>query len=224
MPKYYEIPREMDDELRCSGRKQNIITFNGQGRAGKTTLAKRVKKERRASGKKKYKYVLSHTLRDNFKKNFYGKLARSDQQLQQEVIGIPSLPWLTADFHWRIKPLLLKNFIIVFDHYLGDYYADMLPNGTAESFQQFVKVNLAIPHFKHGIHFYLDIGYDTYKARYDRPEDEWFTIDSEDLFEERRARYKELCDLKYLKCIDATVCQDTVFERVQEVLDRKSRY
>ena len=72
--------------------------------------------------------MLCHNLRDKFKKKFYDQLKRSDKQLQQEVIGIPSLPWLVADYHWNIKPLLLKDHFIVYDHYLADYYADMLPD------------------------------------------------------------------------------------------------
>lgn len=214
MKRHYSIPNEADQQLRKSGKIKNIITFNGQGRSGKTTQAEQLVK----LDTNKYIYAMSHTLRDNFKKNFYEQLARSDQQLQQEILGIPSLSWLTADFHWRIKPLLLRNFTIVFDHYLGDYYADMLPNGTAENFQCFVRKNLAIPHFEHGTHFYLDIDYENYKKRADRPESEWFSVDSKDLFEERRARYHELCNLEYLTCIDAKENEETVAKRIQEIL------
>ena len=215
MEKYYNIPNEADEQLRKSGQKNNIITFNGQGRSGKSTQVKQLVK----TNTDKYIKVLSHTLRDNFKKNLYGKLARSDWQLQQEVVGIPSLPWMVADFHWRIKHLLLEGRTIVFDHYLGDYYADMLPNGYAEEFQNYVRKNLAIPHFKHGTHFYLDIDYDTYQDRgKNRKGTEWFSVGSKVLFEERRARYHELCDLKYLIYIDATKDKETVTEQIQESL------
>ena len=148
-----------------AGKKNNIITFNGQGRSGKTTHAKRFVEAKSNSDTDKYLYVLCHTLRDNFKKKFYDQLDRSDKQLQQEVIGIPSLPWLVADFHWNIKPRLLEDYFIVYDHYLADYYADMLPDISAEIFQSYVKENLAIPHFKHGNHFYLDIDFDTYQEQ-----------------------------------------------------------
>ena len=219
MKRHNSIPNEADQQLRESGQKDNIITFNGQGRSGKTTQAERLA----TLDTDTYIYALCHSLRDNFKRNFYGRLARSDQQLQQEVIGIPSLPWLTADFHWRIKPLLLEGSIIVFDHYLGDYYADMLPNGTAENFQCFVKTNLAIPHFKHGIHFYLDIDYATYQERgKNRKGTEWFTVSSKALFEERCARYQELCDLEYLIRIDAAADENAVFEQIQSFLSQKS--
>ena len=222
MTKYYNIPNKADQELRNSGKKKNIISFNGQGRSGKTTQAKCLVKAKSDSGMEKCFYVLCHTLRDNFKKNFYGQLAHSDQQLQQEVIGIPSLPWLVADFHWRIKPLLLDDYFIVYDHYLADYYADILPNSSAKNFQSFVKENLAIPHFKHGTHFYLDIDFDEYQKRgQNRKGTEWFTVNSKDLFEERRVRYQELCDLGYLQLINANADKSTVFEDIQRILERR---
>ena len=219
MLKYCSLPNEDDQKLRQTGKKNNIISFNGQGRSGKTTQAKRFVEAKSNSDPDKYRYVLCHNLRDKFKKKFYDQLKRSDKQLQQEVIGIPSLPWLVADFHWRIKPLLLRDYFIVYDHYLADYYADMLPDISAEIFQSYVRENLAIPHFKHGTHFYLDINFDTYQERgYSRKGTEWFTVDSKDLFEERRARYQELCDLSYLQPINANANEDSVFEEIQKVL------
>ena len=217
MKNHYSIPNESDRLLReheddQQAKIHNIITFNGQGRSGKSTQAKNLVK----SDTEKYIYAHSYTLRDNFSNHFYSQLARSDQQLLQEVVGIPSLAWLTADFHWRVKPLLLKGYFIVFDHYIGDYYADMLPNGTAENFQSFIQKSLKIPDFRHGRHFYLDIDYDTYKARHDRPEDEWFTVNSVD-FEARRGRYQELCDLGY-ELIDANEEKEIVFEKIKTLL------
>ena len=95
----------------------------------------------------------------------------------------------------------------------------MLPNGTAENFQRFVRENLAIPHFGHGTHFYLDIDYDTYQKRGEnRKGTEWLTVGSKDLFEERRTRYKELCDLGYLQCINANEDEQTVIENIQAFL------
>ena len=220
MSKYYNLLNEADQKLRETGKKNNIVSFNGQGRSGKTTQAKRFVKAKSNSDPDKYLYVLCHTLRDKFKKKFYDQLKRSDKQLQQEVIGIPSLPWLVADFHWRIKPLLLRDYFIVYDHYLADYYADMLPDISAEIFQSYVRENLAIPHFKHGTHFYLDIDYDTYQSRgKNREGTEWFTVDSKDLFEERRTRYQELCDLGYLKKVNANADIDTVFEDIRKFLN-----
>ena len=84
-----------------------------------------------------------------------------------EVLGIPSLAWLTAYFHLRVKPLLLGGSIIVFDHYLGDYYADMLSGANIEIFRCFVRENLVIPDFDQGTHFYLDIDdHETYQNRW----------------------------------------------------------
>ena len=219
MRTHYNIPNEADQQLHKSGKINNIISFNGQGRSGKTTLAKRFVEAKSGSDSESYIYVLSHTFRDNFKQNFYDQqLQRSQKQLEVEVLGIPSLPWLVADFHWRIKPLLLDGSIIVFDHYLGDYYADMLPDGDAEKFQSFVKSSLAIPHFEHGTHFYLDIDYDTYQARgANRKGTEWAEVETKDLFDERRERYLELCNLAYLTCINATEDPNTVFRKILEI-------
>ena len=129
------IHNEADWQLQESGLIENIITFNGQGSAGKSTQAKRLVKIR--SGL--YTYVLAHALRDDFKKNFYDQLNRPEQ-LGIEVLGFPSLPWLTAYFHWQLKPILLNGSILVFDHYLGDHYADMLPSGSAENFKTLLKI------------------------------------------------------------------------------------
>ena len=222
MKTHYNIPTKADWQLHESGKINNIVTFNGQGRSGKTTQAKHLVRTKSGSNMKAYTYVLSHALRDNFKKKFYSPhLRRSEEQLQVEVLGIPSLAWLTAYFHWRIKPLLLGGSVIVLDHYLGDYYAEMLPDGDAKKFQNFVKDNLGIPHFEHGTHFYLDIDYDTYQKRGEnRKGTEWFTVGSKDRFEERRARYKELCNLGYLQYINASENERTVTENIQEFLSK----
>ena len=217
------VPTKADWQLHESGKVNNIITFNGQGRSGKTTQAKRLVAAKPGSNVETYTYVLGHALRDHFKQNFYDQhLQRSSEQLQVEVLGIPSLPWLTAYFHWKIKPLLLEGSIIVFDHYLGDYYADMLPDGDAEKFQNFVKNSLAIPHFEHGTHFYLDIDYDTYQERgKKRKGTEWFTVERT-IFEERRTRYHELCNLGYLTRIDAKESEETISKHIQDILDRQN--
>lgn len=44
---------------------------------------------------------------------------------------------------------------------------------------------------------------------------------SSNIFKERRERYKELCELTPLKCIDATKCESSVAEDIQNFLDRK---
>ena len=231
MKKRNDIQNETDQQLYKTDKTDNIITFNGQGRSGKSTHAKRFVKTKSGSNLKIYTYVLAYALRDHFKKDFYEKhLQRKDVYIKTsndncpklmnvEVLGLPSLPWLATYFHWKVKPLLLDNSIIVFDHYLGDYYAEMLPDGDAEKFQSFVKNSLGIPHFENGIHYSLDINYCTYQEREkNRKGTEWSTVDSEALFEDRRARYQELCNLGYLTCIDATVSEGEVFEQIQASL------
>ena len=231
MKKHNDIQSETDQQLCESVNMNNIITFNGQGRSGRSTHAKRFVKTKSGSNMKIYTYVLAHALRDHFKEDFYEQhLQRKDVYIKTsndhcsklmnvEVLGLPSLPWLTSYFHWKVKPLLLAGSIIVFDHYLGDYYAEMLPDGDAEKFQSFVKNSLGIPHFENGIHFYLDINYCTYQERgKNRKGTEWSTVDSEDLFEKRRASYRALCNLGYLTYIDATVSEDEVFEQIQASL------
>lgn len=210
------IHNEADWQLQESGLIENIITFNGQGSAGKSTQAKRLVKIR--SGL--YTYVLAHALRDDFKKNFYDQLNRPEQ-LGIEVLGFPSLPWLTAYFHWQLKPILLNGSILVFDHYLGDHYADMLPSGSAEKFQNFVKNSLGIPDFDHGIHFYLDVDYCTYREREKERTEKWTEPEGKDNFNRRRDQYKELCKLGYLECIDATMCKDAVAEKIQKIVAKK---
>ena len=93
----------------------------------------------------------------------------------------------------------------------------MLPNGNAKKFQNFVKNSLGIPHFKQGIHFYLDIDYKTYCKREKNRKKGRLTVNSEN-FKERRARYRELCDCGYLELIDATMCEDAVADKIQEIL------
>ena len=223
MSKHYCLQNEADWQLHKSGKINNIITFNGHGRSGKSTQAKRLVEKKSGSNIESYIYILCHALRDDFKKKFYDPLGRSQQQLEVEVLGFPSLPWLIAYFHWKLKPLLLAGSTIVFDHYLGDHYADMLPDGSAKNFQRFIRENIGVPDFEHGTHFYLDINYDTYQKRGERRKGtEWTEPVSSEDFENRCRRYQELCGLKYLIHIDANQDEDMVFKQIQKELDRKS--
>ena len=153
-----------------------IITFNGQGCSGKTTQSKRLSE----SNGNKYKRIHSYRLRSDFEDKIYNQLGRKDtcikysdspdQTLHQvEILGIPTLAWLTAYFHLKVKPLQ-ENYIVVLDHYIGDFYADMLKGFDPAKFQNFVKDHLGIPHFKQGTHFYLDIDYNTYQDRWGKRE------------------------------------------------------
>ena len=148
-----------------------------------------------------------------------------------EVLGIPSIAWLTAYFHLRVKPLLLGGSIVVFDHYIADYYADMLACANIEDFRSLVREYLAIPDFDQGTHFYLDIDYEAYKCRWRKREEKKHPKNPEKrrkppvtppVFEKRRERYKKLCELKLLKCINATVCEDEVAKTVQKFLAQLS--
>ena len=202
-----------------------IITFNGQGCSGKTTQSRLLVK----SNEEKYRRIYSYKLREDFEEKVYESLCRRDTCIKYpdsdtpdqtlhmvEVLGIPTLAWLMAQFYKEVKPLQ-ENYIVVLDHYIGDFYADMLKGFDPAKFQNFVKDHLGIPHFKQGTHFYLDIDYNTYQDRWGKREGTKPPVLS-CTFEERRKRYKELCELKYLKCIDATANADGVFEQIQEVL------
>lgn len=220
---------EADRQLHESNVMNNIITFNGQGLSGKSTQSRLLAK----SNKEKYKRFHSYTLRREFREEIYNHLGRKgtcikypdsdapDQTLYQvEVLGIPTLAWLTAYFYKEVKPLQ-ESYVVVLDHYIGDFYVDMLKGYEADKFQCFVKNHLGIPHFKQGTHFYLDIDYESYKDRWKRTE----KTNPRDLkvnqkeFEVRRGRYKELCDKGYLKCINTIgVSKEAVAENIRKKL------
>lgn len=215
---------EVDEQL-CK-----IITFNGQGCSGKTTQSKLLVE----SDDGKYKPIHSYKLRSNFKKHFYKELGSMNTCIkyldesgtckplyQVEVYGIPTLAWLTAHFYKEVKPLMLKGSIVVLDHYLGDYYANMLAGVDIEKFRSFVCEHLAIPDFDQGIHFYLDIDYDTYQNRWRKREGTDPPV-SPSIFKERRGRYLELYKKGYLKCINATgTSKDKVAEKVAKEIGKK---
>ena len=229
---------EADEQL-C--KLDNIITFNGQGCSGKTTQVKILAK----SDKKKYECIHSYELRRKFKEKVYEKTEGMDTSIKYlnengtckklyhvEVLGIPSIAWLTAYFHLRVKPLLLGGSIVVLDHYIGDYYADMLASVDIEDFRSLVREDLAIPDFDQGTHFYLVIDdHEMYKCRWRKREEKKHPKNPEkrrkppvtpSVFEERRERYEKLCELKLLKRINATVCEDEVAKTVQKFLAQLS--
>ena len=225
MREHHSIQSVTDCQLYESDKINNIVTFNGQGCSGKTTQVKKLAK----SDKKKYECIHTHALRSDFEKKLYNQLGRKEtcitypeghcQTLHEvEVLGIPSIAWLTAYFHLRVKPLLLGGSIVVFDHYIADYYADMLACANIEDFRSLVREYLAIPDFDQGTHFYLDIDYEAYKCRWRKREGTEPRV-TPSVFEERRERYKELCKLTPLKCINATVCEDEVAKTVLRALE-----
>lgn len=218
----------------------NIITFNGQGCSGKSTQSKCLAKSNENG--KKYKLFHSYELRSNFDKNLYTELGSMKTCIKYldengtckslyevEVIGIPTLAWLTAHFYKEVKPRMSEGYIVVLDHYLGDYYADMLAGVDIEKFRSFVREHLAIPDFDQGTHFYLDIdNHEIYQERWCKREEKKppqkrkkppVTLK---IFEERRERYQKLCELTPMKCINATVCESEVAKNVQEILVQSS--
>ena len=223
---------ELDEQL-CK-----IITFNGQGCSGKTTQSKLLIE----SDDWKYKCIHSYKLRRIFRKEIYNELGRKrtrikypdsdapDQTLYEvEVLGIPTLAWLTAQFYKEVKPLQQEDYILVLDHYIGDFYADMLAGVDIEKFQSFVREHLAIPDFNQGIHFYLDINdHKIYQKRWRKREEKKPPKERREppvtlkIFEERRERYQKLCELTPLICINATgVSKDKVAEKVAKEIEKK---
>ena len=213
-----------------------IITFNGQGCSGKTTQSKLLVE----SDKGKYKRIHSYKLRSVFRDEIYNELGRKEtcitypkgncQTLYEvEVLGIPTLAWLTAQFYKKVKPLQEKDYIVVFDHYIGDFYADMLAGVNVEKFQSFVCKHLAIPNFNQGIHFYLDIDdHRIYQERWRKREEKKPRKERRDppvtlkIFEERRERYQKLCELTPLICINATgASKDKIAEKVAEEIEKR---
>ena len=205
-----------------------IITFNGQGCSGKTTQSKLLVD----SDKGRYKRIHSYKLRSVFRDEIYNELGRKEtcitypkgncQTLYQvEVLGIPTLAWLTAQFYKKVKPLQEKDYIVVLDHYIGDFYADMLAGVDIEKFRSFVREHLAIPDFDQGIHFYLDIDYDTYQKRWRKREGTEPPV-SPSIFKERRGRYLKFYKKGYLKCINAIgVSKDKIAEKVAKEIEKK---
>ena len=207
-----------------------IITFNGQGCSGKTTQSKLLVE----SDDRKYKRIHSYKLRRVFREEIYNELERKrtrikypdsdapDQTLYEvEVLGIPTLVWLTAQFYKEVKPLQEEGYIVVLDHYIGDFYATMLAGVDIEKFRSFVREHLSIPDFDQGIHFYFDIDYDAYQNRWRRREGTDPPV-SPSIFKERRGRYLELYKKGYLKCINATgASKEKVAEKVAKEIEKK---
>ncbi len=204
----------------------NIVTFNGQGCSGKTTQVKLLAN----SNKEEYKRIHSYKLRRKFKKKIYEKTEGMNTDIKYlnesgtckklysvEVSGHPSFAWLIANFYKTAKPLMLEGTTVVLDHYLGDYYADMLACVDIADLLSLVREDLVIPDFDQGTHFYLDIDYEIYQERWREREGTEPRVNRE-TFKKRRERYQELCELTPLKCIDAKVSKEEVAKKVQEVL------
>ena len=200
--------------------KYSIITLNGQGNAGKTTIGKQLHEDGFGIIANAYRS------RDRFQRKFYANLQRSHEQQNIEVFGIPSFAWIGLEFHHKIKHFLNAGHSIILDHYLGDYYVDMLSELEDMSLFRALCVDVGIPWFTKTFSVYLDIDYDTYCERHDtRSHDlaintkiaEKNFVD-EDLFNARRKRYHALVERKLLKCVDATQDIDKVYIKVKKML------
>ena len=233
MREHHNIQSVTDWQLHESGNINNIITFNGQGCSGKTTQSKLLVE----SGDGKYKRIHSYKLRSVFREEIYNELGRKEtcitypkghcQTLYEvEILGIPTLAWLTAHFYKTVKPRMLKGSIVVLDHYLGDYYADTLAGVNIEKFRSFVREHLAIPDFDQGTHFYLDIDdHEIYKERWRKREEKNPPQERRKPpvtpcdFKKRRERYQKLCELTPLKHINATMRESEIAKSVLRALE-----
>lgn len=200
-----------------------LITFNGQGNSGKTTIAQMLEAEGIGLSFNIY------NARDRFQRYTYNFLERTPEQQNIEVFGIPSVAWIATEFHRHVKPFLNAGQTVILDHYLGDYIVDMLEDlKDIEHFKKFVKY-IQLPWLSKTISFYLDIDHDTYIDRHSQREHALKENDEiaesnfvvEKLFDARRKRYQKLVEAGYLKKIDATADTQTVLEKVKKVIQNE---
>ena len=193
---------------------KKIISLNGLGRSGKTTQAQRLAKSNLGI------HCTMYALRDKFIRDVYSGLKRTEEQKCVEVLGIPSIAWLAAEFHWRVKPLINGGQTIIMDHYIADFYVDMLPDcDDVGVFLDFVS-RMEMPDFGIGKHFYIDISYAEYLKRSNR-EDlvgggklKGEMVVPETDFKGRRERYMKLVDGGHLIYIDGCKDERGVFEDI----------
>ena len=194
-------------------RPRHVIALNGSKCCGKTSIANLLEE----AG---YGFVINFfETRDMFYNELYQYLDREHLK-QHEVNGASSLGWFALDYHWRVKRYAdHKGLNMVFDHYLADYWVQML--GAPNAFEAFTTLimNLQLPSFQHGHHFYLDIDYDTYLHRREQrhkelPDIPDTRIIERDLYERRRSHYRKLVDAGWLTEIDATQSKEKVFKAI----------
>lgn len=200
-----------------------LITINGQGSSGKTTLCQKLEAEGVGIEFNMYK------TRDRFQREIYDKLQRTQEEMNAEVFGMPSLVWQALEFHWHVKPLLNAGHTMILDHYLGDFIADMLPDlQDLKAFETYV-TSIQLPWFHKTISFYLDMDYDTYIERHTSrkhrlkksTEIARKNFVPEKYFDDRRKRYRKLVELGYLFEIDARQNIDTIFSEVEVITKRE---
>ncbi|MDE0017787.1 MAG: hypothetical protein OXU51_16510 [Candidatus Poribacteria bacterium] len=221
--KFYD--RSENAYLYSIKRKTLLITFNGQGSAGKTTISRALEAEGVGLAYNLY------SSRDMFQRRVYNNLERTHEQMNVEVFGIPSIAWMGFEFAQLVRPFLNAQYRIILDHYIGDYIAEMLPDlEDFVHFKQFMEY-VQLPWFSKTISFYLDIDYDTYVERH--PERNHFLKENarvaeknfvpESLFDARRERYEKMVRAGYLIKIDATTDTQTVLEAVKNEIAKRRR-
>ena len=198
---------------------RNIIALNGSKCCGKTSIAGLLEKEG-------YGFAVNFCMtRDRFYDAFYQYLDREDMK-EYEVYSASSLGWFALDYHWRVKRYADHSDLgIVFDHYLADYWIQML--GAPDAFESFTEIigELGLPSFRHGHHFYLDIDYDTYLQRREqrlkrKPNSTDKDLIERELYDQRRETYMEFAAQGYLIKIDATQSKEKVFKAITKQVEK----
>ena len=207
------------------GQHHKYITLNGQGRSGKTTIAKRL------AGEGYGAFVNLYGFRDKFFDDIYSHLERTEHQQDKEVLGVGTLAWVIAQFYKDTIYFVDPEEVLILDHYILDYVVQILPDLPPSSFDMINNFLFycQMPRMNRSLHFYLDIDYDTYLSRTERKDLDGETDLVElrdvpyDIFEDRRSRYLEYCELhEHVLKVDAMCSEDDTYNTI---LDRfKKRY
>lgn len=215
MKEYYEFDRE--ENIDNLARSKRIIALNGSKCSGKSTIADLLVQ-------KGYGFSVNFFgLRDHFDQFFYNHLNRKNLHLR-EVMAASSIGWFLADYHWKVLPYLEENNGVIFDHYLADYWVQILGEWKYyDKCKQFL-IDMNLPTFDHGHHFYLDVDYDVYlERRVKRLADKDFPHDYEDilpieLYNLWRVQYQKMVDEGLLIKVDANKPAKEVRSDIEAVI------
>ena len=202
---YWDIKREWDTWYYQSEYRDNFISFNGQGCAGKTTNA--VKLAKQGVGEYIYTFKLRDEIPDYLKDDTFRDI--------RDIV----FPWLAVDFHWRMKPLVRQGKCLIFDHYLGDIWIGTGANDV-DSMRKTI-YHLEMPYYNNGIHFYLDLPYDAYRHRLSIIGKKRLETTKEEHYERNRNKYLRLCDAEKLVYIDGNKSEKEVFDIIKKHLARR---